>query len=127
MKEVVYIFIGGGLGSVMRYLVQLAVNERMSVFTSPFGWGTFTVNIIGSLLIGLSYSLSERLHLSIETRLFLTAGLCGGFTTFSTFSADGLGLLKGEFYATFFLYTILSIVLGLAAALLGGWIGKQLG
>lgn len=127
MKEVVYIFIGGGLGSVMRYLVQLAVNERMSVFASPFGWGTFTVNIIGSLLIGLSYSLSERLHLSIETRLFLTAGLCGGFTTFSTFSADGLGLLKGEFYATFFLYTILSIVLGLAAALLGGWIGKQLG
>lgn len=127
MKEVVYIFIGGGIGSVLRYLAQLAVNERMSVFASPFAWGTFTVNIIGSLFIGLLYSLSERFHLSVEVRLLLTVGLCGGFTTFSTFSADGLSLLKGEFYFSFFLYTLLSVVLGLAAVLLGGWIGKQLG
>lgn len=127
MKEVVCIFIGGGIGSVLRYLVQLAVNERMSVSVFPFAWGTFTVNIIGSLFIGLLYSLSERFHLSVEVRLLLTVGLCGGFTTFSTFSADGLSLLKGEFYFSFFLYTLLSVVLGLAAVLLGGWIGKQLG
>lgn len=127
MKEAIYIFIGGGIGSVLRYLAQIAVNERTSTFALPFSWGTFTVNLVGSLLIGLFYSLSERFNLSMEVRLFLTAGLCGGFTTFSTFSNDGLNLLKGEFYITFLLYSLLSIGLGLAAVLLGGFIGKQIG
>lgn len=127
MKEAIYIFIGGGIGSVLRYLAQIGINERMSGVGFPFSWGTFTVNIVGSLLIGLFYSLSERFHLSTEMRLFLTAGLCGGFTTFSTFSHEGLSLLKGEFYGTFLLYALLSIALGLAAVLLGGFIGKQIG
>lgn len=127
MKEVIYIFIGGGIGSVLRYLAQIGINERMSAIGFPFSWGTFTINILGSLFIGLFYSLSERFHLSVEMRLFLTAGLCGGFTTFSTFSHEGLSLLKGEFYGTFLLYALLSIGLGLAAVLLGAFIGKQLG
>ena len=59
-------------------------------------------------------------------RLFLTTGLCGGFTTFSTFSSDGVGLLKGEFYGAFVLYTLLSIGIGLAATLAGGYVGKQI-
>ncbi|MEG1564270.1 MAG: fluoride efflux transporter CrcB [Bacteroides sp.] len=126
MKELVYIFIGGGAGSVLRYLAQIAINEQMSPLAFPFSWGTFSVNIFGSLLIGFFYSLSEHLHLSMDVRLFLTAGLCGGFTTFSTFSNDGLSLLKGEFYGTFLLYTLLSIGLGIAAVLLGGYIGKQI-
>ena len=127
MKEVIYIFIGGGAGSVLRYLAQIGINERMSGFSSPFSWGTFTVNVVGSLLIGLFYSLSERFHFSPEVRLLLTAGLCGGFTTFSTFSNEGLSLLKGGFYGTFLLYALLSIALGLVAVLLGGFIGKQIG
>lgn len=127
MKEVIYIFIGGGVGSVLRYLIQIAINERMSTFASPFSWGTLTVNVVGSLLIGLFYSLSERFQLSMEVRLLLTAGLCGGFTTFSTFSNDGLILLKEGFYGMFLLYALLSIFLGLAAVLLGGFIGKQIG
>lgn len=52
MKEIIYIFIGGGMGSVTRYLTQIAVNERLSPALFPFPWGTFAVNIIGSLLIG---------------------------------------------------------------------------
>ena len=72
------------------------------------------------------YALSERFHLPFEFRLFLTTGLCGGFTTFSTFSSDGVGLLKGEFYGAFVLYTLLSIGIGLAATLAGGYVGKQI-
>ena len=127
MKEIAYIFIGGGVGSVHRYLAQISINERMSGIGFPFSWGTFIVNIAGSLLIGLFYSISERWNLSMEMRLLLTTGLCGGFTTFSTFSNDGLSLLRGEFYGTFLLYALLSIGLGLVAVLAGGAIGKLLG
>ena len=127
MKEIAYIFIGGGVGSVLRYLAQISINERMAGIGFPFSWGTFIVNIAGSLLIGLFYSVSERWNLSMEMRLFLTTGLCGGFTTFSTFSNDGLSLLRGEFYGTFLLYALLSIGLGLVAVLAGGAIGKLLG
>ena len=95
-KEVIYIFIGGGTGSALRYFIQLLMHERIVPYHFP--WATFTVNLLGSFLIGLFYALSERFHLPFEFRLFLTTGLCGGFTTFSTFSSDGVGLLKGEFY-----------------------------
>lgn len=121
-KEIIYIFIGGGTGSALRYCVQLLMHERIIPYHFP--WATFTVNLLGSFLIGLFYALSERLHLSAEVRLLLTTGLCGGFTTFSTFSNDGINLLKGEFYGTFILYTLLSIGIGLIAALAGGYIGK---
>lgn len=126
MKEIIYIFLGGGIGSVARYLMQIAVNERLNSTLTPFPWGTFAVNIAGSFLIGLLYSISERFNLSFETRLFLTVGLCGGFTTFSTFSNEGIGLLKGEFYGTFFLYMFISIAVGILAVWAGGASGKHL-
>ena len=110
-KEVIYIFIGGGTGSALRYFIQLLMHERIVPY---------------HFLIGLFYALSERFHLPFEVRLFLTTGLCGGFTTFSTFSSDGVGLLKGEFYGAFVLYTLLSIGIGLAATLAGGYVGKQI-
>lgn len=122
-KEIIYIFLGGGAGSVLRYCIQLLLHERIVPYYFP--WSTLTVNLIGSFLIGLFYALSERFHLSLEVRLMMTTGLCGGFTTFSTFSNDGINLLKGEFYGTFFLYTLLSIVIGLMAVVAGGYIGKQ--
>lgn len=126
MKEILYIFLGGGAGSVARYLAQIAVNEKVSPLLFPFPWGTFTVNMAGSLLIGLFYSLSERLNLSFEVRLFLTAGFCGGFTTFSTFSNDMLSLLKGGFYGTFALYLFISVAIGIGAVLAGSVLGKHL-
>ena len=122
-KEIIYIFIGGGTGSALRYCVQLLMHERIVPYHFP--WATFTVNLLGRFLISLFYALSERFHLSAEVRLLLTTGLCGGFTTFSTFSNDGINLLKGEFYGTFILYTSLSIGIGLIAALAGGYVGKD--
>ena len=81
-------------------------------------WPTLAVNVAGCFLIALFYIVSGRWHLSAETRLLLTTGLCGGFTTFSTFSHEGLLLLRNGQYAAYAAYTGLSLLLGLAAAAL---------
>ena len=123
-KELIAIFLGGGIGSVLRYCVQMALHERIIPYSFP--WATFTVNILGSFLIGLFYSLSARFNLSTEVRMLLTTGLCGGFTTFSTFSNDGLIMIKLGFYGMFILYTLLSIILGITAAFAGGACGRYI-
>lgn len=122
-KILICIFLGGGTGSVLRYCVQMVLHERIVPYTFP--WGTFFVNIFGGFLIGLFYALSARFNLSTETRTLLTTGLCGGFTTFSTFSNDGLNMIKQGFYGTSILYTLLSIVLGIAAVFAGGFFGHM--
>lgn len=122
MKELIYIFLGGGLGSVFRYSLHLLINGRGPVHGFP--WSTFAVNILGSFLIGLFYGLSARLNISHETRLFLTVGFCGGFTTFSTFSNECLTLMRHGFYGTATLYIALSIVLGILAVLAGAYLTK---
>ena len=109
-------------GSVLRYCVQMALHERIVPYNFP--WATFTVNIVGSFLIGLFYAWSARFNLPTEIRLLLTTGLCGGFTTFSTFSNDGLTLLKQGYGGLFLLYVLLSIVLGILAALGGNLCGR---
>lgn len=81
-----------------------------------FPWPTFIVNIIGCFLIGLFYHYSERWGLTPEVRLLLTTGLCGGFTTFSTFCYEGVTLINSGYYGTYALYLVGSIVLGLVAA-----------
>lgn len=111
------IFLGGGLGSVVRYGVQLLLHERITAYNFP--WATFAVNIAGSFLIGLFYGLSARLNVSDECRLFLTAGLCGGFTTFSTFSNDNLTMIREGDGWLCLVYIALSIILGIA----GCWLG----
>ena len=117
-KALICIFLGGGTGSVLRYCVQLALHERIVPYNFP--WATFTVNIVGSFLIGMFYALSARFYLATDIRLLLTTGLCGGFTTFSTFSNDSLILLKQGLHGLFLLYVVLSVALGVAAAMLGG-------
>jgi len=122
MKAILYIFLGGGTGSVLRYLVQLLINKHAA---TAFPVATFLINITGSILIGIFFTLSERFNLTHEVRLLLTVGLCGGFTTFSTFSADNLNLLRDGYYFTFSFYILGSILLGITGTLLGIWLGKN--
>lgn len=116
------IFLGGGLGSIMRYGVQMLVHERIMPYHFP--WATFTVNITGSLLIGIFYALSARFNISDELRLFLTAGLCGGFTTFSTFSNDSIEMISNGHSVMCIIYITLSIIVGVLACFLGGWLAS---
>ena len=124
-KTLLLIFLGGGTGSLLRYAVQLMTDQHQR-FSSPtlFPWPTFCVNLLGSFLIGLFYAWASRFNLSIETRLLLTTGLCGGFTTFSTFSYESMNLLRQGYYMIFIAYISASISLGIVATLAGGWVGK---
>lgn len=123
LKAFIAVFFGGGIGSALRYAVQLLMHERIVAYNFP--WATFGVNIVGSFLIGLFYAVSAKFNLSDEVRLLLTAGLCGGFTTFSTFSNDNLIMLRNGEWFLCLVYVILSVALGIAACLLGGSIVRS--
>ena len=121
-KTIIAVGLGGFIGSVLRYLVS-RLTAGVDFASLPLG--TLTVNVLGCFVLGLLTGLFERTgNLSPELRLLLTTGLCGGFTTFSTFSNDGLILIKQEFYGMFALYTLLSITLGVLAAFAGGAFGR---
>ena len=117
MKAVVLVGIGGFIGSAARYLTTLFINR---VYPPPFPLGTFVVNVLGCLLIGIFFGMSERFHwMSGDWRLFLTSGLCGGFTTFSAFAYENVRLLQTSNVMTFAAYTTASIVLCLIATFAG--------
>ena len=117
------IFIGGGAGSLLRYAVQAALHERIRPY--DFQWATLSVNIVGSFLIGLFYAWSARWHWSAEVRLLFTTGLCGGFTTFSTFSHDCLQMIRQGSYVPFLLYAFISLMFGILAVWIGTLCGKN--
>lgn len=121
IKIILLIGSGGFAGSVLRYLVSQGVQNK---FLSSFPYGTMAVNIIGSLLIGFVYGLVERGNLSPEVRLFLATGILGGFTTFSAFSLDALNLLQEGLWFESLSYIMLSVILGIVAALLGMFLIK---
>ncbi|HPX06348.1 MAG TPA: fluoride efflux transporter CrcB [Tenuifilaceae bacterium] len=117
LKTLIFIGAGGFVGSIARYLLSQIIQQNA---TSSFPWGTLVVNVVGSLLIGLFYGLSERGAIgSSEARLFLTVGLCGGFTTFSTFSNENLALLRDGQFSFFAMYAFASVALGLVAVMGG--------
>lgn len=121
-KTLLLIGAGGFFGSIARYLGSLYGNRLYPEINFPIG--TFLVNIIGCFLIGFIYGLSEKNGwLTSEIRLFLATGFCGGFTTFSTFSFESLDLLQSGAYFYFFLYILLSIIVGICLA----WAGYTLG
>ena len=117
MKELIFVGAGGFIGSIARFLVQ-KLNLHWHVFNIPIG--TLIVNVLGSLIIGLIIGISSKnTIISADLRLFLTVGFCGGFTTFSSFSAENLSLMQNGQFLTVLLYTGLSILLGFLAAYVG--------
>ena len=117
MRALLFVGIGGGLGSILRYMISLFIGRHVPIV---FPLGTFLVNISGCFLIGVFYSLATKYTgFDPEWRLFLITGICGGYTTFSTFSYDGLILLKGGSAISFMIYAVGSVVLGLLATFAG--------
>ncbi|OIP81494.1 MAG: hypothetical protein AUK44_09810 [Porphyromonadaceae bacterium CG2_30_38_12] len=117
MKQLLLIGFGGFVGTIFRFLVQ-KLNLQVHFFSIPFG--TLAVNVIGSLLIGFIIGISSKNDLlSPNLRLFLMVGFCGGFTTFSSFTAENLTLMQNGQFATVLLYTGMSIFLGFAAVYFG--------
>ena len=115
------VFLGGGLGSALRYLIGLGLNH--SDYLTPKG--TFLVNVLGSLLIGLLAGYNLRtMHLNHEYQALLIAGFLGGFTTFSSFAFENIVMLQNGKTFLFLTYLISTIVLGLLAAALGYYLSK---
>lgn len=123
LKLIIYIAVGSGIGGVLRFLISRWLTEASA--PSLFPWGTFAVNIIGCLLIGIFYGLADRgSGISPEMKAFLTVGLCGGFTTFSTFAHENYLLFNSSHFPTIALYAGASFTLGLLAAHAGHWLAK---
>tara|TARA_B100000524_G_scaffold134301_1_gene66923 strand:- start:457 stop:828 length:372 start_codon:yes stop_codon:yes gene_type:complete len=116
MKSFLLVFLGGGLGSGIRYLVTIAMNQYSKVL--PFG--TFAVNMIGCLMIGLvlGYAQKENTLTSNQT-LLLATGFCGGFTTFSAFASENLELIRNGELFNFSIYAIGSVFIGMLLILIG--------
>lgn len=121
-RTLLLIGLGGFIGSTARHLCNLYF-ARFSNLSFPAG--TFVVNITGCLLIGIIFGLSERnAWLSPEWRMFLATGICGGFTTFSTFSIENMRYLQDGNYLGFAAYAGGSVLLGLVATFAGFWLAK---
>ena len=116
-RNILFVAIGGMLGSVLRYLLSTLM---VGLLPYPFPFGTFVVNLIGCFVMGATVSYAERsLWFHQEWRIFITVGLCGGFTTFSAFALENITLLLDKNYLAFVAYVFASVVLGIGAALAG--------
>ncbi|MEO8575229.1 MAG: fluoride efflux transporter CrcB [Gemmatimonadales bacterium] len=111
-----WIALGGAAGSVLRYLIGGAVQRAGGL---NFPSGTLTVNVIGGLVIGALTQHYMNTQTSPVMRAALITGFCGGFTTFSAFSIETVGLLEGGEYAKATAYIVLSVTLSIAAAFAG--------
>ena len=122
MKSFLLVFLGGGLGSALRYLVVSTMNQYSKVL--PFG--TFTVNILGCLLIGMILGYAQKENtLTSNQILLLATGFCGGFTTFSAFANENLELIKNGEIFNFSVYTIGSVLIGILAVYIGFYLTNR--
>src|SRR3954470_10773643 len=112
--NILLVGLGGGLGSILRYLCQRSFNTRIP-------YGTFLVNIVGCLIIGLLWGYFSR-HTNEPRRLLLVTGFCGGFTTFSSFTYEGVQMITDNRWISFAFYTTISVLTGLLAT----WFGYKL-
>jgi CrcB protein len=121
--KILLVGLGGSLGSMLRYVSAKTIDAKIN---SIFPYGTFTVNIVGSFVIGVVYALAMRKTGSDNWSVFLGAGFCGGFTTFSAFALENLNLINQKMFSTSIIYISVSILLGLLAVAAGTVIGNKL-
>lgn len=117
------IFLGGGAGSVCRYLVSALMGHLSHVSFPP---GTLTVNLIGSFIIGALFELFDRFLVPTELRLLLTTGFLGGFTTFSSFALDNTILYENSKYYSLFQDMLIHNIAGIACVIVGIMLVKVL-
>jgi len=121
MKNILLVFVGGGFGSVLRYLIGNYLNTS----NSAFPYGTFVVNVLGSLFIGIILGLAAKNEaLSQSQTLLLATGFCGGFTTFSSFAYENQLFFKSGDFMTLAVYTVASFALGFLTVFLGLFLVK---
>lgn len=117
IKDILFVALGGGAGSVLRFLCQKWIG---SIVNYSYPIGTLVINITGCFLIGVFFSIAlKNSSFNSQWQLLLMTGLCGGFTTFSAFTLDGMNLLKQDKTGLFFLYIGASVLLGLLATWAG--------
>ena len=121
VKQLLLVFIGGGFGSVLRFVLGKFLNNA----ENGIPYGTFAANIVGSLLIGLILGVAAKNDtITSNQTVFLATGFCGGFTTFSTFAYENHLLLKSGDFTSFAIYTIASFIIGFLAVFFGMYLVK---
>lgn len=121
MNKVLLVGLGGAFGAILRYAMTFLPIK------STFPFSTFITNVVGAIVIGFIVGLFDRGYLSDEIQLFLKTGLCGGFTTFSTFSLESVQLLESKQFLIGIVYIILSLVFCLVGIVMGRFIGQKIG
>lgn len=116
LRTLLFIGIGGAAGSIFRWFIS---QWTVSLLGSGFPWGTFIVNFIGCLLIGLIIQVTDRSGISAEWRLLLATGFCGGFTTFSAYALENLRMLESGNYQGFLIYALGSVAAGVVGIFAG--------
>jgi len=122
MLNILAVGAGGFLGSVFRYLISLIPVSEAAVFPTK----TFIINIIGCVVIGaIAVSVARNVEMSPQMLLFLKVGLCGGFTTFSTFALETADLMKAGHMGAALLYVLLSVLVGIAVIFVVEWLSVK--
>ncbi|MGC8955609.1 MAG: fluoride efflux transporter CrcB [Fervidobacterium sp.] len=114
MLQIISVGIGGLIGSILRYIISLELNSMLSETFIPLG--TLLVNVVGSFLLGFIMQIAIRMTMNPYLKLFLTTGIMGGLTTFSTMSYETFALITHAQYLSAFLNIMLNVVLGLSAS-----------
>ncbi|MFZ7116427.1 MAG: fluoride efflux transporter CrcB [Bacteroidota bacterium] len=118
----IYLIAGGSIGTLLRFLTSSWMLEAFPA--SKFPWGTFLINLSGSLLIGFFAGINQSAEFNIDLRLFLFAGLLGGFTTYSGYALETFHLIKSDNLTLALVYILSTTLLGVLLAAAGFWLSS---